>query len=68
MPKKAGGSKGWKDWKKNDDKDRRRIQELERRKKKGSTNTDTRKRKAVEAMVTVIEPALILLLKKTEQQ
>ena len=52
VPKKAGGSQRWKDWKKDDDKERRRIRELERRKKKGSTNTYMSKRKAVKAVVT----------------
>ena len=52
MPKKAGSSNRWKDWKKDDDKARRKIQELERRKKKGSTNTNMSKRKAVKATVT----------------
>ena len=50
--KKAGSSNRWKDWKKDDDKARRKIQELERRKKKGSTKANMSKRKAVKAMVT----------------
>ena len=52
VPKKAGSSNRWKDWKKDDDKVRRKIQELERRKKKGSTNTNMSKGKAVKAIVT----------------
>ena len=35
-----------------DDTVRRKLQELERRKKKGSTNANMSKRKAVKAMVT----------------
>ena len=50
--KKACSSNRWKDWKKDDDTVRRTIQELERRKKKGSTNANMSKRKAVKAMVT----------------
>ena len=50
--KKAGSSNRWKDWKKADDIVRRKIRELERRKKKGSTNANMSKRKAVKAMVT----------------